>query len=171
MYAKRNAALIICMAWANYRHRETVISILFHQVFLAGFFVARVFPVRIYKRSILCDDIILQRLLISRCRAYVDKLLCSAGKQPVIALKLRRNKTDKLTHTVKGHIAKLLQNIFFIIDVRLNDTDIFGQRLISVTSVEQIHLVAPARKQTGYRHTNCTCSADKQYFHTLPPCC
>ena len=105
------------MAGTYDSNREAVFLIHLHKEFLAFYLIPGVLPVRICQSRSFSYDISRCGFMISRSRAYIDILPCSACKQSVIAFNLRYMKAYKFAYTIKAGISQFIKDCLLIINI------------------------------------------------------
>ena len=166
MGAHRDTALVIGVAGTDDRYREAFFPVFFHQKFLAGDLVAGILPVGIAECGALRDDIAGSRFMIRRCGTDVDILIGPAPEKTVIPFHIRHGKSNEFADGIKVHILQFFSCFLFVMDVRDDLVDTFGNDTFPVAPVEQPDLPVRFISQPLYDgRADGTGSSDEQCFH------
>ena len=102
---------------------KSVLAILAHQQFLAGYLVARILPVGIGKSSTFGYHVVGSRFVISRCRTDIDILAGASAEETDVTLYLGRHEADELADGIEHFVLDVVKHGFLIVDVTDNLTN------------------------------------------------
>ena len=169
--AHGNVPLVIGVAGADDGDREAFLPVFFHQEFLAGDLVAGIEPVGIAQGRALGDDVAGRRFVIGGGGADIDILAGFAPEEAVIPLHILHGEADEFADGVEGQALQLLGGALFIMDVRRNLVDPFGNHLLPGSPVQKINLPQGIRRQAFHDGgaDGAGASDKKSFFHCRAP--